>query len=451
VTRTLIERCDVVVTVDVAETEIPGASILARDGVVEWVGAGEPPTPADERIDGRGTIAVPGLVNTHHHLYQTLTRAWSRDVGLFEWLVELYPVWAGVDEEWERAASRVGLALLALSGCSTTTDHHYVHPKGAGDLLQVEIESAREIGVRFHPCYGSMDLGEANGGLPPDSVVETTERALEHSRDAVERWHDAAPGSMLRVAIAPCSPFSVTETLMRQSADLARSLGVRLHTHLAETLDEERFCIERFGMRPLELMDGWGWLGGDVWFAHAVHLDDKDARRLGETGSGVASCPSSNLRLGAGVAPVRTYLDEGVRVGLGVDGPASDEASDLFGEIREAMLASRVGGTDHALTARDALRLATRGGAEVLGRDDVGSLEVGKRADIALFRVDGLDQAGTAADPVAGLLMGASRRVDTLLVEGRAVVRDARLVNADEDEIASEGHRVGRRIAEAAR
>ena len=450
-TRTLIEACDVVVTVDDAGTEVAGASILVEDGTIAWVGTGEPPAAPAETVDGRGAIALPGLVNTHHHLYQTLTRAWSRDVGLFDWLVALYPVWAGVDEEWERAASRVGLSLLALSGCSTTTDHHYVHPRGAGDLLAVEIESAREIGLRFHPCYGSMDLGEADGGLPPDAVVQTTGEALDASRASVERWHDPSPGSMLRVAIAPCSPFSVTETLMRESADLARSLGVRLHTHLAETLDEQRFCMEKFGMRPIELMAEWNWLGEDVWFAHAVHLDEKDARRLGETGSGVAACPSSNLRLGAGIAPVRMYLDEGVKVGLGVDGPASDEASDLFGEIREAMLASRVNGTEHSLNARDALRLATRGGAEVLGRDDVGSIEVGKRADIALFRVDGLDQAGTAADPVAGLLMGASRRVDMLLVEGRTVVRDGRLATADEDVIAREGHRVGRKIAEAAR
>jgi len=449
VTRLLIERCDHVVTVDDAGTELAGASILAEDGVIAWIGTGAPPGEPDERIDGRGTIAIPGLVNTHHHLYQTLTRAWSRDVGLFQWLVALYPVWAHIDEAWERAASRVGLSLLALSGCSTSTDHHYVHPEGAGDLLTVEIESARELGLRFHPCRGSMDLGERDGGLPPDSVVEPTEVVLERSREAVERHHDPTPGSMLRIAIAPCSPFSVTERLMRESTELARSLGVRLHTHLAETLDEERFCIERFGMRPLELMEEWGWLGDDVWFAHSVHLDAKDARRLGETGTSVASCPSSNLRLGAGIAPVRTYLEESVPVGLGVDGPSSNEASDLFGEIRQAMLASRAAGTERGLTAREALRLATRGGADVLGRHDVGSLEVGGRADVALFGVDGLDHAGTAADPVAGLLMGEARRVRHLIVEGRAVVRDGHLVNADEDEIAREGHREGRRIVEA--
>jgi cytosine/adenosine deaminase-related metal-dependent hydrolase len=450
VTRILVDSCDVAVTVDDAGTELAGASLLIEDGVITWIGTGAPPNGPDERIDARGAIALPGLVNTHHHLYQTLTRAWSRDVGLFGWLVALYPVWAHVDEEWERAASRVGLALLALSGCTTTTDHHYVHPRGAGDLLAVEIESARELGLRFHPCRGSMDLGERDGGLPPDRVVEPTDDALARSRDAVRRWHDPSPGSMLRIALAPCSPFSVTERLMRGTAELARDLGVRMHTHLAETLDEERFCLERFGLRPLELMDEWGWLGDDVWFAHAVHLDQKDARRLAETGSAVASCPSSNLRLGAGIAPIRTYVEEDVTVGLGVDGPASNESSDLFGEIRQAMLASRAGGAETGLSAREALRLATRGGADVLGRDDVGSLEVGKRGDVALFGIDGLLDAGAAADPVAGLLMGDARRVRHLLVEGRSIVREGRLVTADEDEIAREGHRVGRRIAEAA-
>jgi cytosine/adenosine deaminase-related metal-dependent hydrolase len=447
VTRLLIDSCEVVVTVDDRGTEVAGGSILVEDGAISWVGSGDPPADPDERLDGRGTVAVPGLVNTHHHLYQTLTRARARDRGLFGWLVELYPLWAGVDEEWERAAARVGLAHLALAGCSTTTDHHYVHPAGAGDLLGVEIDSARELGLRFHPCRGSMDLGEKDGGLPPDSVVETTDDALSASEDAVRRFHDASVGSMLRIAIAPCSPFSVTERLMRDSAELARRHGVLLHTHLAETQDEERFCLERFGRRPLELMDDWGWLGPDVWFAHAVHLDEKDVRRVADTSSGVASCPSSNLRLGAGIAPVRSLVDEGARVGLGVDGPASNEASDLFGEVRQAMLVSRAVGPERGLSEREALRLATRGGADVLGRDDVGSIETGKRADLALFPVDGLEQAGTF-DVVAGLLMGRTQWVRHLLVEGRYVVRDGELVTADQDEIVREGRRVARRVSE---
>jgi cytosine/adenosine deaminase-related metal-dependent hydrolase len=447
VTSLLVESCEVVVTMDDAGTELANASVLVRDGAIVWVGSGTPPGEPDERLDGRGTIAIPGLVNTHHHLYQSLTRARARDKGLFGWLVELYPVWAGLDPEWERAAARVGLAELALSGCSTTTDHHYLHPAGAGDLLEVEIEAARELGVRFQPCRGSMDLGESDGGLPPDAVVESTDDALARSREAVERFHDPAPGSMLRIAIAPCSPFSVTERLMRESAVLARALGVRLHTHLAETLDEEAFCLERFGRRPLELMDDWGWLGEDVWFAHAIHLDEKDVRRIGDTRTGVASCPSSNLRVGAGIAPVRSLVDAGARVGLGVDGPASNEASDLFAEIRQAMLVSRATGPEAGLSAREALRLATRGGAAALGREDIGTIAVGARADLALFGVDGLAHAGSETDPVAGLLMGGTQRVRHLLVEGRFVVRDGRLTTADEDEIAREGHRVGRRIA----
>jgi len=454
VTRILVDSCEFVVTVDddgsagEAGIELAGGSILIEDGEIAWVGAGASPAEPDERIDGRGTIAIPGLVNTHHHLYQTLTRARAAREGLFGWLVALYPVWTGVDAEWEHAAARAGLAQLALAGCSTTTDHHYVHPRGSGDLLEVEIEAAHGLGMRFHPCRGSMDLGEADGGLPPDSVVETTEQALERSDEAVRRFHDPAPGAMVRIAIAPCSPFSVTERLMRESAELARRRGVLLHTHLAETLDEERFCLERFGRRPLELMDDWGWLGPDVWFAHGVHVDEKDVRRIGETSSGVASCPSSNLRLGAGIAPVRGLIDERARVGLGVDGPASNEASDLFGEIRQAMLISRAAGPERGLSAREALRLATRGGAEILGRDDIGSIERGKRADVALFAVDGLEQVGAENDLVAGLLMGASQRVRYLLVEGRPVVRDGRLSTADEDDIAREGHRVARRIAE---
>ena len=450
-TRLLIEACEVVVTMDDAGTEIPGGSILVEDGAVSWVGTGAPPAEPDERLDGRGSVALPGLVNCHHHLYQSMTRVRAQGEGLFGWLVELYPVWARLDEEWERAAARVALAQLALSGCSTTTDHHYVFPAGAGDLLEVEIAAAHELGVRFHPCRGSMDLGEADGGLPPDTVVETTEDALARSEDAVRRFHDPAPGSMLRVALAPCSPFSVTERLMRESAELARRLGVRMHTHLAETLDEERFCLERFGMRPAELMDAWGWVGDDVWFAHCVHLSDKDVRRLGETRTGVSWCPSSNLRLGAGIAPGRELIEEGARVGLGTDGSASNEGARLFDEVHQALLLSRAEGPERGLSARDALRVATRGGASVLGRDDVGSLEPGKRADVALFGVDGLAFAGAGADPVAALVFSGTERVRHLLVEGRRVVSGGRLVTADEEEIAREGHRVARHIAGAVR
>ena len=450
--RLLVDACEIVATIDDGGTEIVGGSVLIEDGVIAWVGAGEPRGGAEgaERIDGRGCVALPGLVNTHHHLYQAMTRAMAQDQGLFGWLVALYPVWSGLDAEWELAAARVGLAELALSGCSMTTDHHYVFPAGAGDLLEVEISAARELGVRFHPCRGSMDLGESDGGLPPDALVEGTDAALARTEEAVAAFHDPSPGSMLRIAAAPCSPFSVTERLMRESADLARRLGVRLHTHLAETLDEERHCLERFGRRPLELMDEWGWVGDDVWFAHGVYLDEKDVRRCAETGTGVAWCPSSNLRLGSGIAPGRALLDEGAPTGLGVDGSASNDAGNLLAEARQAMLVSRAAGAERGLSAREALRVATRGGAEVLGRDDVGSLQPGMRADVALFPVDGLETAGADADPVAALVLSSPPRVRHLLVEGTPVVLDGRLARADEEEIARQGHRVARRIAQGA-
>jgi cytosine/adenosine deaminase-related metal-dependent hydrolase len=454
VSRLLIEGCEVVVTMDDAGTELAGGSILIEDGVVAWVGSGSPPgadgADGAERLDGRGTVAIPGLVNTHHHLYQTLTRARAQDQGLFGWLRELYPVWAGVDAEWERAAARVSLAELVLSGCTTTTDHHYLFPPGRAGILEAEIEAARELGIRFHPCRGSMDLGQSGGGLPPDSVVEETDDALAATEEAVTRHHDSQPGSMLRIAVAPCSPFSVTERLMRESAGLARRLGVRMHTHIAETLDEEAFCVETFGRRPLELLDDWGWLGSDVWLAHGVHLDDKDVRRVAETGTGVAWCPTSNLRLGSGIAPAVALLRERATVGLGVDGSASNDAGNLLAEVRQALLVSRARGVSTGLSAREVLRVATRGGGACLGRDDVGSLEPGKRADVALFSVDDLSHAGGEVDPVAAVVVCGPVRPRHLLVEGRPVVRDGRLATADEQDIAAEGHRVAREIAAGA-
>ncbi len=342
-TKLLIDSCEVVVTMDDRGTEIPGGSILVDDGQVAWVGGGRAVgAEGAEVVDGRGTIALPGLINSHHHLYQTLTRVRAAQEGLFGWLTELYPVWAGVDAEWERAAAAVGLAELALSGCSTTTDHHYVFPAGEEGLLEAEIDTAREIGVRFHPCRGSMDLGKSAGGLPPDEVCQDADTILDHTQAVIRRFHDPSPGSMLRVAIAPCSPFSATQRLMEDSADLARALGVRLHTHIAETLDEAAFCQERFGVRPVELLDGWGWLGPDVWLAHCVHLADKDIRRIADTDTGVAWCPSSNLRLGSGIAPARALLDESATVGLGVDGSASNDVGNLLAEVRQGMLVSRI-------------------------------------------------------------------------------------------------------------
>jgi cytosine/adenosine deaminase-related metal-dependent hydrolase len=447
--RLLISGCEVVATMDDAGTELAGASILLEDGVIRWVGAGVPPAAAmagADVLDGRGCVAIPGLVNTHHHLYQALTRARAQQHGLFGWLTELYPVWSGLDAEWVRVAAGAGLAELALSGCSTSTDHHYVFPARAGDLLEAEIEAAQGIGLRFHPCRGSMDLGASDGGLPPDVLVQDTDSVLAETEQAVSRFHDPSPGSMLRVAIAPCSPFSASERLMKESALLARRLGVRLHTHIAETVDEEAFCLERFGCRPIELLERLGFLGDDVWLAHAVHLSGEDIRRLAATGTAIAHCPTSNLRLGSGMAPIRELLDAGVPVGLAVDGSASNDGGHLLGEVRQALLVARGRGGPGAMGAREALRLGTRGGAACLGRDDLGSIEPGKRGDVALFDVSGLATAGVEADPVAGIVLAWPQRVRHLLVEGRFVVRDGTLATADEAALAAEAHRVARRI-----
>jgi cytosine/adenosine deaminase-related metal-dependent hydrolase len=434
---------------DDAGTEIPGGSLLFEDGVITWVGAGAPPgADGVRRIDGRGAIALPGFVNAHHHLYQTLTRARATDQGLFGWLRALYPIWAGMDEEWAWAAARVGLSEIALSGCATTTDHHYIFPRSSDGLglLAATVTAAQEIGLRFHPCRGSMDLGESSGGLPPDHIVQETDTILAQTEEAVRRFHDPSPGSMLRVAVAPCSPFSVTPRLMREAAAQARRLGVRLHTHVAETLDEDAYCQATFGRRPIEVLDDLEWLGPDVWLAHCVHVGDQGARRMAGRATGVAWCPTSNARLGSGLAPVRALLDAGAPVGLGVDGSASNDGGHLLAEARMGLLVSRL---DHArgLNAREVLRIATRGGAACLGRDDIGSLEPGKRADVALFAADGLGYAGAEADPVAALVHCSPQRVRDLVVEGREVVRGGRLVRADEDAIAREGRRVAQRIA----
>jgi cytosine/adenosine deaminase-related metal-dependent hydrolase len=359
-------------------------------------------------------------------------------------------VWAGLDEEWTRTAAAVGLAEMALSGCTTSTDHHYVFPAGVGDLFAAEIDAAREVGVRFHPCRGSMDLGERDGGLPPDSLVQDRDVALAETEDAVARFHDPSPGSMLRVAVAPCSPFSVTTELMKESAALARRLGLRLHTHISEALDEDDFCLEKFGIRPIDLLDDLEFLGPDVWLAHGVHFSDADVAKVASNGTGIAHCPSSNLRLGSGIARVRDLLDAGAPVGLGVDGSASNDSNDLLAEVRQAMLVARAGMDPTALGAREALRLATRGGAACLGREhEIGSLEPGKRGDVALYDVTGLAFAG-AEDLVAALAFCAPRRARDLFVEGNAVVRDGRLTGVDEERLAADGHRVARRIAEGA-
>jgi cytosine/adenosine deaminase-related metal-dependent hydrolase len=428
-----------IVTCDDAATELPSGWIVEENGFVTSVGDGPEPA-ADERVELGGAVVTPGLVNTHHHLYQTLTRARAQEADLFTWLRELYPVWADIDAEAEYAAARAGLAELALSGCTTVFDHHYVFPRGRTGLVEAEVQAARELGVRIVASRGSMDLGASDGGLPPDELVEDVDTVLAETERLAAELHEPGPGARVQIAVAPCSPFSVTRQLMGDSAALGRRLGLVLHTHLAETREEDAYCLELYGCTPVEYLAELGWLAGDVWCAHCVHLSDADIATFASTDTGVAHCPTSNLRLGAGVAPVRALADAGVRVGLGVDGSASNERSDLLLEVKQALLVARGLGGPTALTARDALRLGTRGGASVLGRTDIGSLEPGKCADFAVWRTDGLELGG-ADDPVAGLVLSAPHRADRLVVGGDDIVRDGGLVRADQAEIARE-HRV---------
>ena len=417
--------------------EIEGGWILTRDGMIEQVGSGPPPR-ADAVVQEPNCVAIPGLVNAHDHMYQWATRGYVPDGTLFEWLRALYPVWARIDADTVRIAARAAAARLLLSGCTLSTDHHYVFPRGRPGIFQALVDSVLELGLRFQPCRGSMSLGESNGGLPPDKVVEEEEPILAHTEAMIARYHNPKPGAMSRVVVAPCSPFSVTPQLMRASAELARKHGVRLHTHVAETTDEERFCLEKFGRRPVDLMEDLGWTGGDVWYAHAIHLSDGEVNLLAATSTGVAHCPSSNMRLGAGICRVEDLLRAGARVGLGVDGSASNEDSEIAVEAHMALLLARVRNqSPTALDARTALSLATKGGADCLGRDDCGLLEVGRCADVACFRVDDLAHAGIK-DPLAGLALVPPSRAQTVVVNGRVVVRDGRLLTADEDEIARE-------------
>lgn len=428
----IVDGC-AIATVDRNDHEYATGYLVIRDGRIDAVGGG--PAPAMDgasRVDGTGCLATPGLVSTHHHLYQWITRGFAQDGTLFEWLTTLYPIWAQLDANLEFDAASAALAALALSGCTTTMDHHYVFPRDRGDLLFAEIEAARRIGLRFHPTRGSMDLGRSRGGLPPDMVVEDRDDILTACEQAVATYHDPSPASMLRVALAPCSPFSVTGELMRESAELARRLGVRLHTHLAETVDEEEFCQARFGCRPVEYVEQLGWLGDDVWLAHCVHLSPSDIATLAAAGTGVAHCPSSNGRLGSGIAPVPELLASDAAVGLGVDGVASNEHGGLAAELRQAMLVARCRQGPGALTARQALRIGTMGSARCLGRqDDIGSLEVGKQADVALWRLDDLGHADIA-DPVCALVFGPPAALQLLLVAGDPVVEVGELRTADQ-------------------
>ncbi|MEV0796149.1 8-oxoguanine deaminase [Kribbella sp. NPDC050281] len=427
-----------VVTVDRERREFATGHVVVEGNKLVAVGAGPAPAYDGARvIDGRGCLVTPGFVNTHQHLYQWVTRGLAADATLFGWLTTLYPVWAGIDEDAVRVGAQAALARLARTGCTTAADHHYVFPREGGDLLGAEILAAQEIGLRFHPSRGSMDLGQKDGGLPPDSVVEDREEILIATEAAIDRWHDPAPESMLRMVVAPCSPFSVTAELMREAAELARRKGVRLHTHLAETLDEVEWCQQKFGCTPLEYAADLGWTGSDVWFAHGIHFDDAEIKRLGETATGVAHCPSSNARLGAGIARVADLRAAGVPVGLGVDGAASNEAGSLAEELRHALLFARARGGPRAIDVRAALELATVGGARVLGREnEIGSLETGKLADLAVWRLDTLAHAGIA-DPVAALVLGTPPPLELLLVNGAPVVEHDTVVTLDEEHLAT--------------
>ena len=428
----LLRHAERIVTMDDARREIADGAVLIEDNVITAVGpSDELPDSADEVIGCPDMVLLPGLVNTHHHLYQSLTRAVpaAQDANLFGWLTALYPIWAGLRAEDIYVSARLGLAELLLSGCTTAADHLYLFPNDS--TIDDEIRAAQELGVRFHASRGSMSLGQSKGGLPPDRIVEDEAAILRDTRRAIETYHDAARYAMTRIVVAPCSPFSVTPELMRESRDLARSYGVTCHTHLAETLDEERFCVERFGRRPVEYAEELGWMGGDVWFAHSVHVSQAEVKRMATSGTGAAHCPSSNMRLASGIAPIVAMLRAGVRVGLGVDGSASNDGGHLLAEARMAMLLQRVGGDPAALSARQALELATRGGAQVLGRDDIGSLAAGKAADIVGWRLDRLAYAGALHDPVAALVFCQPQDVDLAIVNGRQRVRNGEILGLD--------------------
>jgi 8-oxoguanine deaminase len=454
---TLLIKNAHIVTMDDHQREIPEGGLFIRDGLIQQVGEmRDLPTAADEVLDLKGHVVLPGLVNTHHHFYQTLTRAVpaAQDANLFNWLKTLYPIWARIRPEDIFTSTQTALAELALSGCTTASDHLYLYPNGS--KLDDEIAAASEIGMRLQASRGSMSLGESQGGLPPDSVVDTEENILKDSQRLIEKYHDAKPGAMTQIVLAPCSPFSVTTELMKQSAKLAREYGVHLHTHLAETEDEEQFCLQKFGHRPVGYMQEVGWVGEDVWFAHAVWVNGEEIKTFAKHKCGVAHCPTSNMRLASGIAPIKEYLAAGVNVGLGVDGSASNDGAHLLSEVRNAMLVSRLkeGITGYSLsddpnrklmTARQALYLGTRGGAAVLGRNDIGSLEAGKCADFFAVNLNQLGFAGMH-DPVSAVVFGQPVNVDYTVVNGKFVVKEGQLATVDRDQLIEKHNKAAKRL-----
>lgn len=454
----LVKNATLLVTMDAKRREISAGGLFCRDGMIVQVGrSDELPQSADRILDLKGHIVLPGLVNTHHHFYQTLTRAVpaAQNANLFNWLKTLYPIWARMNPEDIFISTQTALAELALSGCTTASDHLYLFPNGS--KLDDEIAAAQEIGVRIHASRGSMSLGESQGGLPPDSVVDSEAHILEDSQRLIERYHDPKPGAMVQIVLAPCSPFSVTGELMRQSARLARQYGVHLHTHLAETQDEEAFCVQMFGYRPVAYMQSVDWVGQDVWYAHSVHVSQEEIQLYAHEGCGVAHCPSSNMRLASGIAPLWEYLKAGVKVGLGVDGSASNDSSHMLAEARQAMLLARLRAglmgaslsTDEApplLTARQSLEIATLGGAAVLGRKDIGSLETGKCADFIAIDLESLSLAGALHDPLAALLFCAPPRVNYSVIHGRLIVENGALTTIDERMLVKKHNQAAKRL-----
>ena len=457
----LIKNATRLVTMDDRRREISDGGLFVRDGFIEKVGlTSELPSKADEVLDLSGHLVLPGLVNTHHHFYQTLTRAVpaAQDANLFNWLKTLYPIWAHMTPDDIFISTQTALAELALSGCTTASDHLYLFPNGS--RLDDEIAAAQEMGVRIQAARGSMSLGESKGGLPPDSVVDNEANILRDSQRLIEAYHDPKAGAFVQIVLAPCSPFSVTGELMKQSAKLAREYGVHLHTHLAETEDEQAFCLQKFGFRPVPYMQSVDWVGQDVWFAHAIYVDYEEVKTFAKYGCGVAHCPSSNMRLASGIAPVKEYLAAGVKVGLGVDGSASNDGSHLLAEVRQAMLLARLkeGITGFSLsndpnrklmTARTALELATRGGAAVLGRSDIGSLEAGKCADFFAVDLNRLDYAGALHDPVSAVVFCQPVRADYTVVGGKFVVKKGQLVTLDEHKLVEKHNKASQRLLEA--
>jgi cytosine/adenosine deaminase-related metal-dependent hydrolase len=448
----VVSGADLLVTVDDARREVPGGWVAITDGVVSGIGGpGDPAPDAVRTLDARGCLVTPGLVNTHHHLYQNLTRAFAPALtgGLFDWLRTLYPLWSRLDEEAAHVSAYVGLTELALGGCTTSTDHLYVHPRGAGDLIAAEIAAARELGVRFFPTRGSMSLSVKDGGLPPDDVVQDDDEILADSQRLVEQHHDRSPGALVRIALAPCSPFSVSTDLMRRTAELATDLDVRLHTHLCETEDETEFCLEQFGRRPVDYLEDVGWMTDRVWLAHLVWPSPPEVARLGAARVGAAHCPSSNMILGSGLAPVAELRAAGAPVGLGVDGSASADAASLWLEARTAMLQGKLRHGAGAMSARDVLEMATRGGAACLGRQgEIGELSVGACGDLVVWPLDGVAFAGALSDPVEGWLRCGPLAARHTVVAGRSVVEDGVPVHPGLHEQLAVHRRVAARIQE---